>query len=185
MPLPLDVKAEMQLREEALKAEHQEYLQVHPEVELLMQDFISAALVEQPVDVFDFARGFFASGPSATAAPDAEYETGGAGAAETTSQQANDVDVGDQDQDLDDMLEGTNTELMAYLKTVFESIDNDSSGTLSKAELKSKLAADDELQQLLGLAGGETWSIITQLDGDGDGEITWMEFEQMITGGLE
>ena len=186
MQFPMDVKAEMQVREETLKVEHQDYLQGRPEVELLLQDFISAALVEQPVDVFDFARSFFSSGLTASA-QDAEFETGDGGdlALERTSQEGQDANSAADDLgDLDAMIENTNPELMTFLKSLFESIDTDGSGTLSRGELKAKLEADDELPNLLGLAGGESWSIVTQLDADGDGEITWLEFERMITGGL-
>lgn len=188
MPLPLDVKAEMQVREQALRSEHQDYLLVHPEVELLLQDFISAALVEQPVDVFAFARDFFATADAPAPAQDDPLQTGEV--IETASQrvqdnsQANSQADADDMADLDDMAADTNVELLQYLKAVFEAIDTDSSGTLSRSELKAKLDADDELPRILGFVGGETWSILTQLDGDGDDEITWLEFEQMVTGGL-
>ncbi len=41
--------------------------------------------------------------------------------------------------------------------------------------------ADDELQGLLEKAGGDgSHSIMEQLDVDGDGEVTWVEFEQRM-----
>lgn len=76
---------------------------------------------------------------------------------------------------------GPNTELLQRLKGAFESVDVDGSGTIQQAELKRKLEADEELQQLLRDAGGVSWSAMAQLDGDGDGEITWLEFEQLLT----
>ena len=44
--------------------EHADYLQKHPEIQRILNDFVSAALVEMPVDVFDFARTHF-GGPEA------------------------------------------------------------------------------------------------------------------------
>ena len=82
------------------------------------------------------------------------------------------------------MANAVDDELAAYLKTVFESMDVDSSGTISQAELKRKLQSDDQVQTLVGAAGGSEWSVLAQLDADGDGEITWIEFEQMIVGQL-
>ena len=98
---PLDMKAEMQVREEKLKEKNANYLQSHPEVEMMLQDFISAALVEQPVDVFDFARKFFSTGPSAPtplASGDDGGETGEvAPAGSDQGEQINDVDQDDLD----------------------------------------------------------------------------------------
>ena len=48
-----------QAREKSLAKAHQEYLDDHPEIRQLLNDFISTALVEQPVDVFEFAREHF------------------------------------------------------------------------------------------------------------------------------
>eukprot|EP00966_Prymnesium_polylepis_P285952 6605270-Prymnesium_polylepis.1 len=153
--LPLDVKAEKQKREEKLREEHSNYLQNHPEVELLLQDFISGALVEQPVDVFDFARGFFSTAP--TAPPPAEMGAGDTGEVPEGSDQVDQAELGDLD-DVEAMADAVDSELALYLKQVFESIDVDSSGTISQAELKRKLQADDQVQQLVGAAGGAEWS---------------------------
>ena len=76
---------------------------------------------------------------------------------------------------------GGNPQLRAYLKSVFDSIDTDGSGTISQAELKKKLAIDTELQGLLEAAGGSgDWYVLEQLDMDGDGVVTWTEFESML-----
>ena len=201
---------------------------------MLLQDFISASLVEQPVDVFDFARTFFSTGPSAPtplALGDDAGETGEpAPAGSDQGEQINDMDQDDLDgapaprrlepggrhaarrlrrvkaslrgrmarrqagaalaltlpvmrpADVDAMAAAVDDELSAYLKSVFESMDDDSSGTISQVELRSKLQTDDQVQTLVGAAGGSEWSVLAQLDADGDGEITWIEFEQMIVG---
>ena len=65
MPLPADVQSAMCAREGALKDEHHAYLESHPEVQSILSDFISAALAEQPADVFEFARTHFARPPPA------------------------------------------------------------------------------------------------------------------------
>ena len=59
MPLPLDILSESRAREETLKAGHAAYLENHPEIQRILGDFVSAALVEQPLDVFEFARRQF------------------------------------------------------------------------------------------------------------------------------
>ena len=73
------------------------------------------------------------------------------------------------------------TQLTEYLKNIFESMDKDGSGTITKDELKTKLDGDSELQTLLEAAGGDgSMFVLEQLDLDGDGEVTWMEFEAML-----
>ena len=57
----------------------------------------------------------------------------------------------------------------------------DGSGSITKEELKAKLDADTELQSLLERVGADgQYLVLEQLDLDGDGEITWMEFEAML-----
>ena len=94
----------------------------------MLSDFISAALVEQPMDVFDFAKEHFKGTATAVveADPDADEEVG---------------EPGDQDDldELDAMAGGRSAELTAYLKSVFDSIDVDGSGSISKEELAAKL----------------------------------------------
>jgi len=140
-------------------------------VKRLLNDYISACLVEQPVDVFDFARKYFKG--SATMVEDdgdADAMSGGA--------------PGDQD-DLDDMVNEASSpeaiQLRAYLQKVFESIDVDGSGEISKRELEEKLKQDTELQGLLEASGGSgDYFVLEQLDLDGDGSVTWAEFESML-----
>lgn len=124
----MDLAAERQARERALAKAHQEYLDDNPAAKKLLADFISSALVEQPVDVFEFARNHFRGTATAVVEDDEEDDLGG-------------VDGGDQDDmdDLDEMASGGNTELTAYLKEVFDSIDTDGSGSISQVELKKKL----------------------------------------------
>jgi hypothetical protein len=150
-----------QAREAALKSKHEAYLEDNPEVKALLADFISCALVMQPVDVFEFARDHFKG--TATAVEE-EDEADGDGA-----EAADDLD--DMD-DLDRMGDSANGALTAYLKHLFESMDKDSSGSISQVELKAKLAADNELKELVKMAGGDgDLFVLEQLDMDGDGEI--------------
>ena len=153
-----------QAREKALKKQHEEYLEDHPEAKQLMNDFIAAALAEQPVDVFEFARDHFKG--TATAVPEDAAEDDAAGSMGGGAADQDDLD------DLDDMAATGNAELTAHLQQVFESMDKDGSGTISKQELDEKLKADTELQTLLKAAGGDgEWFVLEQLDLDGDGEI--------------
>jgi len=166
----MDLIAERQARETALVKEHEMYLGDHPEVKAILADFISAALVSQPVDVFEFARDHFKGTATAVAEDEEEADADG-------------PEAGDQDSldGLDEMAGAHNQELTAYLHNVFNVMDVDGSGTITKEELFAKLKADKELQTLLEAAGGDgEWFVLEQLDLDGDGEITWMEFEAML-----
>lgn len=164
----------MQARETALAKQHAEYLEDHPEVKKILADFISSALAEQPPDVFEFARDHF----KGTAFP-VDEEQGEDDPDEASGGQAA-ADLDDLD-DLEEMGSAGRTELTAYLKTLFESIDKDGSGTISKAELDKKMKEDSQLQTLLEAAGGDgSMFVLEQLDLDGDGEVTWMEFEAML-----
>jgi Ca2+-binding EF-hand superfamily protein len=187
----------VQAREAALKKEHTAYLDEHPEVKRLLNDYVAAALVEQPADVFAFAREHFRG--TATAVDEFVADDEGA-------------DPDDQD-DLDDMLEEAEagSELRVYLKSVFDAIDTDGSGSISQAELAKKMKVgcrpkirdtsapmhyipadrtrlavltaqeDTELQNLLASAGGDPLNFVfEQLDLDGDGQVTWQEFEAML-----
>ena len=170
---------QQQAREAALQQAHKEYLNDHPEVKQMLSDFISAALVEQPLDVFEFARQHFKG--TATAVVEDAPQPSGEGGAEDEAAEAGDQDDLD---DLDDMAaDGPSSEVTAYLKELFESIDTDGSGSITKEELKAKLDADTELQSLLERVGADgQYLVLEQLDLDGDGEITWMEFEAMLGG---
>ena len=146
VPVAMDVIAERQAREASLAKEHTSYLEDHPEVKGLLSDFITAALIEQPEDVFAFAREHFAL---------RKKERG----------------------------EGRSS-LKARLKEVFDATDKDCSGTISRTELRQKLMSDDEVQRLMTEVGGEgSHSVMEQLDQDGDGEITWLEFESFFDAG--
>ena len=64
------------------------------------------------------------------------------------------------------------------LLVLFRSLDTTSSGTLSRAELKIKLAADETAQKLLAAAGGSAqFDVLEKLDSSSDGEITLDEFK--------
>ena len=67
--------------------------------------------------------------------------------------------------------------MLARARAIFDQLDADGMGTLSKAELKAGLLADPDLQSLLGDAD----SALAMMDLDGDGEISWMEFEMMFS----
>lgn len=46
-------------RQVELKGEYDRYLQSHPEIQTILNDFISECLVHQPRDVAGFARDYF------------------------------------------------------------------------------------------------------------------------------
>lgn len=156
--------------------QHNEYLSDHPEVRAILADFVSNCLVEQPTDVFEYAAQHFKG--TATVVDEAEEAKKFGGADDDLAEEGGADDLDDLD-DLDAMAGGS--ELNQYLRTVFESIDTDGSGSISKAELAQKLQDDNELQTLLEAAGGDgSWYVLEQLDQDGDGEVTWTEFEAML-----
>ena len=71
----------------------------------------------------------------------------------------------------------------ATLRSLFASIDADGSGTVSIKELKIKLAATDEVEELFLKAGGKnigTSYIMKQLDEDKSGNITYDEFVEKL-----
>ena len=99
----------------------------------------------------------------------------GADTADEGGEAADDLDDMDG---LDDMAAEANP-MLEKAKQVFESLDTDGSGTLSKAELRDGLLADPEAKALLGEDSEEAFK---RFDLDGDDEITWMEFEERIAG---
>jgi Regulatory subunit of type II PKA R-subunit len=48
--------------------DHTAYLKQHPEITTLMNDFLSAVLLQKPADVYAFARAYFSGGPVAESA---------------------------------------------------------------------------------------------------------------------
>ena len=66
------------------------------------------------------------------------------------------------------------------LRRLFESIDADKNGSISRKELSDKLKEDGELESMLTAAGWSTSYIFEQLDSDGDGSITAVEFLKLI-----
>lgn len=65
--IPLVLEEDMQMRsnflarKEELKADHASYLRQHPEIRVLMSDFLQFLLLRKPEDVFQFAREYFLS----------------------------------------------------------------------------------------------------------------------------
>lgn len=48
-------------RKEALKKDHEAYVDAHPEIKTLLSAFMSALLIEKPDDVLAFAQSHFAT----------------------------------------------------------------------------------------------------------------------------
>ena len=73
-------------------------------------------------------------------------------------------------------------------KKLFDSMDTDGSGTISRKELATKLKADDDLEKLLGLKGAKrigkhflrVQKELEALDTDGDAKITFKEFAKLL-----
>jgi len=59
----MDFETHLQLKETeaSLTKQHSEYLNQHPEVNNLMNDFLSECLLRKPSDVYTFASGYFSS----------------------------------------------------------------------------------------------------------------------------
>jgi len=81
----------------------------------------------------------------------------------------------------------TSGPLKSRLRAIFESIDIDGSGAISRKELAAKLRADGELEALLGVADATTIPQVMrvmrmldqtkELDADGDSYVSYDEFE--------
>lgn len=63
----------------------------------------------------------------------------------------------------------------SHLQSAFEYFDKDGDGTITLEELKESLSSDDMLLDI-----EEINSIITQVDTDNDGKISWKEFLDMM-----
>merc|ERR1719217_668905 len=57
----LEQQEKLELREEELRREHAGYLEQHPELRQVMNDFMSSVLLHRPDHVFDFAREYFSA----------------------------------------------------------------------------------------------------------------------------
>merc|ERR1712151_1103478 len=64
----------LELREEELRQEHTRYLEQHPELRQVLNDFMSSVLLHRPDHVFDFAKEYFLAFKQSDAAPDAASE---------------------------------------------------------------------------------------------------------------
>jgi len=57
--LPMDLRSEARVAEKTLADANAAYVERHPEINRILSDFVCAALVEQPTDLFEFARHHF------------------------------------------------------------------------------------------------------------------------------
>ena len=71
-------------------------------------------------------------------------------------------------------------QLMAITRAIFDRLDADGDGSLTKAEIKVGLTTDKEVQKLF--AGESALMALQRLDLDGDGVVSWEEFSQAIAG---
>lgn len=67
------------------------------------------------------------------------------------------------------------------LEAMYEEIDTDGDGKLSGGEIKAKLERDDELEDLMSLAGKGLKNVSAQLDANQDGLVSKQEFIEMLT----
>lgn len=91
-------------------------------------------------------------------------------------------DNGDNLDDLDDMARGLDEKLFARAKAIFNKMDADGSGTVSRSEFMAGLEADEDARALMKehRLGSDAEGAILKFDLDGDGEITWTEFEELL-----
>ena len=112
---------------------------------------------------------------------------GGAMAATMDANAENPADDLDNMDDLDAMIaaedDSGNSALVAKAKAIFEALDTDGSGSLSKSELAAGLVADKDFGKLLVEAGtsSDPAEAMKALDLDGDDEVSWLEFEMVVT----
>jgi len=98
---------------------------------------------------------------------------------------ADDLDnMDDLDALINEVTESGDAELVAKAKAIFEGLDTDGGGSISKVELAAGLQQDSVFKALMG-AKGDADAAMKDLDLDGDDEITWMEFEMMMTSMLK
>mmetsp|Transcript_6210 Transcript_6210/g.13702 ORF Transcript_6210/g.13702 Transcript_6210/m.13702 type:complete len:192 (+) Transcript_6210:81-656(+) len=57
----LEQRERLELRGEELRKEHMQYLDQHPELRQVLNDFMSSVLLHRPDHVFDFAKEYFSA----------------------------------------------------------------------------------------------------------------------------
>ena len=70
--------------------------------------------------------------------------------------------------------------LHGRIEAMFEAIDSDGDGKLSREELEAKLGTDGELEEYLRLCGCATSDVFDQLDADHNGAVTLDEFRAIL-----
>ncbi|CAK0817852.1 unnamed protein product, partial [Prorocentrum cordatum] len=68
----------LELREEELRQAHGKYLQKHPELRQVLNDFMSSVLLHRPDQVFDFAKEYFSAFKQSDSDAAQEQQTGDA-----------------------------------------------------------------------------------------------------------
>ena len=63
---------------------------------------------------------------------------------------------------------------------MFSVVDTDGNGALSNKEIQAKMDSDDELKTLVKDAGMNPADLFEELDADGDGSVTMLEFLKLL-----
>ena len=72
------------------------------------------------------------------------------------------------------------TSLEARVRAMFSVVDTDGNGALSNKEIQAKMDSDDELKTLVKDAGMNPADLFEELDADGDGSVTMLEFLKLL-----
>ena len=144
------------------------YFRSHPELRLLMKSFVAALHVENvPAgELRTFAEAFFADPTLASRIKTAQATLGPAA-------------------------EMKDPAILEHIERVFEEVDTDGRGTLSRGELRAKIQQDDQLERLLGKPDLKQMSsmkssefsfegLFGDADMDGNRELTLEEFKLSI-----